>query len=331
MPHIYEHDVTAPPDSEFEPGTLAHLVAGNSGRLLDPRRTPVTVTGVDQSRGMFCVVVDAFEDAGARWELPLEHVTRYQFARGAGRLPEPAVARLEQIVCKFDRTIEIAAAAEARVGTVAAVELERARLRPELAGSHELCSIDLDECARQRRGSEHAAAALLSLIGRAGLTSLEQSFARTYVSNPGSGEVVKGHSIVLAEMGLCPYDGPIVRDEQLFDGDCSRERRRAHILLRLAFLQELMSLLATSTVELYRGMAVEGALERPRPASLNAATFSREVAMAHFDTPTRTGVLARQRVPVSRLLMTFIETPAMNRAFREAEAVLIGERGNLVF
>ena len=59
------------------------------------------------------------------------------------------------------------------------------------------------------------------------------------MSNPHSGEMAKGHAIVLAEMGLCPYSGKVVRDRALFAGDGAKERRRAHILLRLAFTQEL--------------------------------------------------------------------------------------------
>ena len=142
--------------------------------------------------------------------------------------------------------------------------------------------------------------------------------------------MVKGHAVVIAEMGLCPYSGKAVRDERLFDGDGTRERRRSHVLLRMAFLQELTALLGVTAVELYRGMALDGPLEPRRPSSLIAATFSREVATAHFDSPTETALLVRRRVPVSRLLMTFLETSAMNGRFREAEAVLIGDPENPV-
>jgi hypothetical protein len=63
---------------------------------------------------------------------------------------------------------------------------------------------------------------------------------------------------------------------------------------------------------------------RRRPRS--AATFSRDVADAHFagGPSTRTAVMTRQAVAIDRLLMTFWETAAMNRHFREAEAVVVG-------
>jgi hypothetical protein len=166
-----------------------------------------------------------------------------------------------------------------------------------------------------------------------GLAELERAFAQTYVSNPASGEVVKGHAIVLAEMGLCPFAGTLVRDPGLFDGAGARERRRAHILARLAFLAELTALLGADELELYRAIAGEAELGPARPASLLAASFSREVAMAHFDggPATRFALVMRQRVPAGRLFMSFLETAAMSGRYAEAEAVLIGAPGAALF
>jgi hypothetical protein len=62
---IYQSDPDAAPDSELLPGEPRHLVAGNGGRLLDPRRTPVHVTAVSPELGFFEVEIDAFEDARA--------------------------------------------------------------------------------------------------------------------------------------------------------------------------------------------------------------------------------------------------------------------------
>jgi hypothetical protein len=330
-PDIYEHDVDAASDEAFEAGTLGHLVIGNRGRMLDPRRTPVTITDIDASRGIFGVRVEAFEDVGASWQLPLEDVSHFQLERGAARLKRSDREELERAASRFDQMIHIPVSDKALRRTMGAIEERRALIRPELAAHPELRAIDIDECVQTRRGASDAAEALNSLIESAGLARLEQSFAETYVSNPRSGEIVKGHSIVIAEMGLCPYSGKIVRDDRLFDGDGTKERRQAHIVLRLAFMQELLSQLDTLTVELYRGIAVDGALGPPRPAPLVAATFSRDVAMSHFESPAEIAVLLRQRVPVSRLFMTFLETVAMNERYHEAEAVLIGAPANLVF
>ena len=328
---VYGHDPGAAGDEGFEAGTLGHLIAGSGARMLDPRRTPVTVIGVDPERGEFEVEVGDFEDAGARWRLPVEDVVRFQFPLGSATLPQHDVEGLEQRVAALARRLRIPVAAEAREHTMREIARERERVRPVLVEQTALREIVLERCVQERRGSPVAAEALQELLDAAGLVSLDRSLSETYVSNPDSGEVVKGHAIVIAEMGLCPYAGKALRDEAVFEGDGARDARRRHVLLRLAFLQELASLLGLAAVELYRGTAVTGLLEHRRQASLLATTFSREVAMAHFDSDTDAALLARQRVPVSRLFMTFLETLAMNDRYHEAEAVLIADPDNPVF
>jgi hypothetical protein len=301
--------------------------------LLDARRTPVTVAGVDRALAVFEVVVEAFEDAGARWRLPLDYVARFQFARGGALLDEREAGALQGLVVEAMRALEVPATGAARAHTDRALALEGARVREAIASRAALRELDLAAHVAAREGCEEAITLLASLAAERGVAPLEQELARTYVSNPESGEIVKGHAIVLAEMGLCAYSGRIVVDESLFDGDGAKDRRRAHILLRLAFLRELMAAIGRDEVELYRGAAHEGAVPASRVPSLVAATFSREVATSHFDggPTTRTALLARQRVPVGRLFMTFLETAAMNDRYREAEAVLIGDPGNLAF
>jgi hypothetical protein len=174
---------------------------------------------------------------------------------------------------------------------------------------------------------------LEAFLANRGLLELDRRFAETFVSNPGSGELVKGHAIVLAELGLCPYRGKVVRDPRLFEDPWARTSRARHLIARLAFMQELWSSWNCATATLYRGAAVDGPLPPRSSSSFVSATFSAVVAKAHFDggPSTETGVLWRQRVSIDRLLMTFLETPAMNRRFREAEAVLIADPGNRAF
>jgi len=64
-----------------------------------------------------------------------------------------------------------------------------------------------------------------------------------------------------------------------------------------------------------------------------SATFSREVAEAHFAGGPRTqvAVMWRQAVPPARMFMTFLETAAMNARYREAEAILLAEPANRAF
>ncbi len=95
-PDVYRSSGEQEPDERFEPGELRHLVPGNHGRLLDPRRTPVTLTAVSLADGMFQVRIEAFEDAGATWRLPFEDVGRdtssLRGSRGPRARSSPACA-----------------------------------------------------------------------------------------------------------------------------------------------------------------------------------------------------------------------------------------------
>ena len=62
------------------------------------------------------------------------------------------------------------------------------------------------------------------------LLTVERAVLRPLISNPRSGAMVKGHAIVLAELGLCPFNGRVVRDSTLFDDPYSKEARAEHLL-----------------------------------------------------------------------------------------------------
>jgi hypothetical protein len=329
----YASDPNSAPDSDFLPGALCHLVVGNRGRLLDTRRTPLTVTAIEPRIGAFEVQIEAFEDAGARWELPLEDVGDFQFARDGRRAPTPILAELEAAVARFDRLCAIACDPAAHAATLRRVAAERAPVREWLEDRLPGVVVDVPACIELREGDTALFALLEDYLAARDLVEIDRRFAETFVSNPRSGELVKGHAIVLAELGLCPYHGKVVRDPSLFDGEWSKARRAEHLTVRLAFTQELWSLLGGATVTLYRAAAVEGPLPPARPKSLISATFSRAVAEAHFEggAATTVAVLWRQVVGLERLLMTFLETRAMNARFREAEAVLVADPDNRAF
>jgi hypothetical protein len=331
-PDIYAVDPDVRPDADFVAGDLPHLVSGNRGRLLDARRTPITVTAVVPETAGFEVEIGAFEDAGARWELPLEDVRRFQFARGGSVAPPAALAELERATARFDRALVIEPDGDALDQTTRRIAAAREDIRDQLAGK-DVPPIDLAHHISRREGDARLYALLDEVMATRGLNHLDHEFSATFVSNPASGELVKGHAIVLAELGLCPYHGKIVRHPDLFAGHWSKARRAEHLIARLAFEQALFSIWGVDTVTVYRGAAVDGPLPAPRPSSFVSATMSREVATAHFDggPTTRTAVLWRQEVAVTRLLMTFLETREMNARFQEAETVLIADPDNRAF
>jgi hypothetical protein len=304
---VYESDADAAPDEAYEAGTLTHLVPGNRGRLLDARRTPIVVRGVLAGVGMFDVEIAAFEDAGAHWQIELEQIDRYQFEPGQPHLDQAAVSQLEAMVRRLNARTEIACRESDR-----RVTLER---------------IDASRPAARRHLSAGPMDALGSYMAELGLEGMESAFADQFVSNPGSGELVKGHAMTLAHLGLCPYEGKVQRAPDLFDEPWSRQRRGEHIVSRLAFVRELYQSLGEEHVVLYRGTSSEGQLDPFRRGSFVSATFDLRVARAHFEGGPRSvsAMLIRRLVPVERLFMTHVETRAMNRRFRESEAVVIGD------
>ncbi len=329
---IYDSDPDARPDTEYVGGELRDLVIGNHGRLLDARRTPITITAVAPETGAFEVEIGAFEDAGARWELPLDDVHRFQFERGGSVATADAVAELERAVARFDRALVIEPDLSVQEQTLRRIATVREAIRKRLAGRDSL-QVDLAHHISQREGNAQLYALLDEVMAVAGLQELDHRFSATFVSNPASGELVKGHAIVLAELGLCPYRGKIVRDPELFTGAWSKPQRAEHLVTRLAFTQELLSSWGVDTLTVYRGAAVDGPMPAPSPSSFVSATLSREVATAHFEggPSTQAAVLWRQEVPITRLLMTFLETQEMNERFHEAEAVLIADPSNRAF
>ncbi len=329
----YQSDPNAPPDSEFEPGALHHLVVGNRGRLLDPRRTPVSVVGARPEVGMFVVRLEAFEDRGATWEIPFEEVDRYQFARGSGRAPPGAVRDMRDAAARFDRPHRVALDPEAAAVTRRRLASERAAAQAWLAARSRFLRAGgaLPE-PESRRGDARLCRDLRQYLAERGLAEIERGFARQWVRGPHAGEIVKGHCIVVAELGLVPYEGKIVRDPATFEGPWEPRRRADHILARLGFVQGLFASLGLDRLVLYRGLSLRGPLVR-RHETFVSATFSRAVAESHFAAggEEASGVLLRQAVPVERVFMTCLETFPMNRRYREAEAVLLDEAGGAVF
>lgn len=326
---VYEHDPDPAPDEEFLPGELRYLVPGNQGRLLDARRTPVTVASVAAEVGAFHVRIEAFEDKGMRWELPLEEVGGFQFAREAGCVDPGELRDLEAARERFDRELLIDVDEAMKQEAIARVAEEHRALRERL---HPIPPPpELDALIARREGDPSLFALTDAILAERGLEQLDSRFAETFVSNPHAGEVVKGHAIMLAELGLCPYRGKVVRDPNLFADPWSKPARTNHLITRLALSAALWSAWGYADLRLYRGAATDRDADSMRPrSSFVSATFSTDVAGEHFQggPHTRTAVMWRRQVPLGRVLMTFVETRALNGRFKEGEAVLVGQPGN---
>ena len=97
------------------------------------------------------------------------------------------------------------------------------------------------------------------------------------------------------------------------------------MLARLGFVRAMFDRADRDHVVLYRSISFEGALRGRNDETFVSTTFSREVAESWFDSDLdrRSVVMMRQPVPIERVFMSYLETAAMNRHFKEAEAVLI--------
>ena len=328
---MYQFDPDARPDDQFTAGDLRWLVPGNRGRLLDPRRTPVRVTLIDLPHGYFEVEILAFEDRGARWLVPLEDVTSYQFEPAGGTAPAPAaaVAAMKDAIERLDVTITIETGQERSHQATQQLAAERARAAAWLTAHGVPDRIDAAGFIDSRRGSPEAPGWLDRYLAEAGpgLDGLDHELAAGYLSNPGSGDLVRAHLITMAGLGLGSYRGKAVRDPAALSGRWATERRAAHIISRAGFTQALWQRAGQPGLMLYRGIGLQDSAALRAPSTpLISATFSRALAETHFNSErAELGALLRRRLPIGRLFMTFLETAAMNTKYLEAEAILFSD------
>ncbi len=325
---IHQSDPNRRPDSDFMAGELVLLVEGNRCRLLDGRRTPGVIESVDDRTGFFRWRIDAFEDEGKSWDVPIEDVTRYQFEMNSARISSARAVSLQRTVERFSEKLVINTSPEIRAATEAYL-CEQEKLAGEWLEAESSFFAQFRELPlRSRRGSAELAEDLRRFLGEKGLLDLEVTTAEAVVTNPNSGEWIKGMLIVLAEMGLVSYSGKIARTPDVFEGNGTRERRSKYLLERLAFVRAAFRLAGHNEVVVYRGMSSESDW-RDLPRSVLSCTFSLRVAkaFANFDAESkpRTSYLIKLTVPVERLWMTYCETSEFNGRYLEAEALLLNE------
>jgi len=280
LDHVNALASTAP--VQFSAGNLSWLVPGNHARMLDARRTPVRVTGIDLQHGYFEVEILAFEDSGARWLVPLEEVSHYQFAPESTRADAIAVASMEDIIRQLDVTVRIAVEQENHRETMQQIAAERARADAWLAAHGAPDTIDVTPHIASRRGSPDAIRWLAEYLAEGlppGLPDMDDQIAAKYVSNPGSGDLVRAHLITMARLGLCGYHGKVIRDESSMSGIWSEERRAAHIRIRSGFVQALWRRAAPAGLMLYRGIGLQTDAEfEPSRVGLISASMARVTA-----------------------------------------------------
>lgn len=315
------------------PCELWHLVVGAKLYFGDPRKTPVTVSGCNPHTASFTVTVDDFEDRGAEWNLPLWDISKFLATPSSRKLTQPEQHALSMNIAAMNRRFYIPADDNAHNKSQSDISKLQSEIEDWL---HLNCASLPDHPDALLDGNAQNkvwSAALEQVMNSKGLLQIEYDFATQFTSNPNASEMVKGHRIVLAELGLCPYDGHVVRDPQTFEGEWAKPRRRLHILTRLAFMRVLLSKLRLSNLSLYRTVYSLDKLQSPRNNGFVSATFSQDVAIALLEAGKQTRVAAMywQKVPAERLFMSFLETTALNSRYQEAEAVLLFDQSETAF
>jgi hypothetical protein len=254
-------------------------------------------------------------------------VSKFQFSREAARASVEATRDLERQVHRFATPLVIEPDRDRTRATLADLQQREIQARAWIQGQEASLVRLAGDGLMQDGQSELAVAMFEEFMKGRGLLEMDHALASTWVSNPNSGETVKGHLIVMAEAGLAPFHGQIVRDPLTFAGPWSRERRTDHLLWRMAFLHALLSATGRCELELYRGISSDVDVAPSVGRVLESWSFSRQVAesVAGPVKPGRGRVVQVCRVSSRRAFMTCLETRAMNRQFIEAEAVLFAE------
>ena len=220
-----------------------------------------------------------------------------------------------------------------REATLQRVSDERRRAREWLAEHSQFVRSGAPIPEGEPEGSPTLYADTKAYMAERELADLEEFFSRQYVSHMRN-ESVKAHRMAVAHLGLAPYKGKLLRDPLQAGDRLSLERRGAHVITRMGFVQAMFERARREGVVLYRMESSEGPL-RPRRFGdvLISASFRMDIVqeMSGWADSRRTVAIYRQVVPIERVLMTYLETEAMNHPFREGEAILLADPSNQAF
>lgn len=323
---IHEYDNKMKSDDEFIDGDTSLLVEGNHCRLLDGRRTTGMIEKYFEDCGMFRWRITKYEDSGKYWDLPAESVKNFQFQKESLRLSDDKIKQINKLTMEFDKDIRIEAKETDRNNTEEEIKKTKEIIQRWLNENSLFLKSEEKIDFSSREGSKLLGKDLMNYMESIGMLEEETKTAETMVLNPNSGEWIKGMNIVLGEMGLVPYGGKIPRTKDIFKGLGDKENRQRYLINRLAFIRAYFSMSNIKEVVLYRGMSNEEKWKKVSRTYL-PCTFNLEVAQAFSDfdreSKYKNSYLVKMTCPVDKLFMTYIETEAMNRQYKEAEALVL--------
>ncbi len=298
--------------------------------MRDPRNTPVRVTALNEHTASFTVEVLDFEDTGAHWTFPVWQSHKFRCAPEAPSLPQGTRNALAAASHQLNQRLQVPVKASQSANTEAQLSnltiqakdwLTKAEHHPNVTCSPETFTAFTDPKVLSAWLTQHDT------------QHIETDVANQYVSNPHAGETIKAHRLALADLGLCAFEGNILRDPAELSGAKSMSHRKRHILVRLAFLRAAFDALGITNIALYRVVYSDAPLTPPRPTGFVSATFCQSTALRFLKAGQSKRHAARywQHVPVTRLFMTHLETPQMRSLYSEHEALLLSAPAGPLF
>lgn len=321
---VHQFDSQMRPDSEFQFGHLKFLCAGNHCRSMDARRTPGVIESVSPE-GFFRWRISAFEDKGEYWDVPLEHVVRYQFALDSAELPPDRIKMLEAEIEVFNQPLFIPIQPRRRSETESQISQVEKSVLDWLSKSLGSLPSQISVDSLFSEQTQAIGNCLTGYMESSALGDQEKLTSKIYVLNPFSGEWIKGLQITCAELGLKEFAGTIPRTTDIFTGPGNKQLRQKYIIHRLAFVRAMFKSFGYQEVVLFRGMAAEGNWQVDSQRFFSSWTFSKEVAEAFVSCNERAkhSYILKRTFPIEQLFLTCVETAAMNRQYREHEAIVI--------
>ena len=325
--HEYDDNMRA--DNEFIKGDLSFLVKGNKCRLLDGRRTTGYIEKYDEDSAMFRWKITKYEDKGKHWDLPAESVTKFQFEKESEQLSDNEVNIIKEKIKKYKENLYIKAKESEKIKTEAVIAEREKEIKKWLKDNSMFFKSNKKLNFDSKEGPSSLTEDLTEYMKLKGLYDIERKTAETMVLNPKSGEWIRGMEIMLGEMGLVSYKGKIPRTKGIFTGLGSKNKRYKYLVHRLAFVRAYFNLLKIKEIVIYRGMSNEKDW-KVIPRTFLYCTLSYDVAKDFSDfnreSKYRTSYIIKMTCSVKKLFMTYIETQALNRQYKEAEAILLYDR-----
>ena len=323
----YQEDNQHLPDSEYIPGNIRYIAAGNKGRYLDNRRTPGQIESVNEKQAVFYWRVGAFEDKDAIWELDFEEIENFQFETGALEISKHKIAQYEKGKKKFSHKIIINSNVNALLKSNHAITME-INIIKERGYLGALTEMKIEKLNSNKATIQEA---LYSYLLDNKLDSLDEKITGMIVSNPYSGEMLKHLWFRLAKLGFVRYEN---RMPKPLEGIPEGKEFEAYIIKRIAFVRALFEISGVLEIITYRGVnSPYKWLSFPKAFSSWTLDYSvaNDLAKINDENNIEVAYIMKRKTRTNEIFLTSIETKAMNRVYDEKEVLLFANPQNGIF